>query len=177
MNEIKYDYHQLLIFSSFKCLLSVIPLFIILSCIYFLSTCVSLMILAMNYFVFYIEKVKCFVSNNYSKFVFCLRTRSLRLTRPPSWTSATKSSVGSTPTNWPRKRNTNTSKRSWRVFATQSSPSFTRALVVLPVECLLDSLVLAVQERLRALVAQLVPALPSRKWTKLQSFVFSLKVL
>merc|ERR1712096_214605 len=64
-----------------------------------------------------------------------LRTRSLRMTRRRSWTSATRPSSGSTPTSSPRWRSSTTSRRRWRVSATPSSPRCTQQLEELPMVC------------------------------------------
>merc|ERR1712228_442793 len=64
------------------------------------------------------------------------RTRLTKVIKKPSWTNAMKSLPGWMPTRLLKKMNTKTSKRRSRGFATLSSPSCTKLLVVLQEVCL-----------------------------------------
>merc|ERR1711971_856490 len=80
--------------------------------------------------------------------------RSARTTRRQSVTSATRPSSGWTPTSWLRWRSSLRSRRRWKGFATQLSPSSTLMLAALLQE-------LAVLD------------LPLRRWTNLHHLMGS----
>merc|ERR1712192_217026 len=63
------------------------------------------------------------------------RTRSARTTRRRSVTSATRPSSGWTQTSWLRWKSSLRSRRRWKGFATQLSPSCTPTLVALQEAC------------------------------------------
>merc|ERR1711962_1169642 len=91
-------------------------------------------------------------------------------TRRLSTTSATRPSSGWTPTSLPRLRSSTRSRRRLRVFASPSSPSCTRTLEVLQVECLEECLtweaweVHQVLELLEELAVLVPPSRRSTNW-------------
>merc|ERR1712181_211404 len=104
------------------------------------------------------------------------RTRSARTTRRRSVTSATRPSSGRTLISWLRWKSSLRSRRRWRGFATQSSPSSTLTLVALQEECQEvcqtweaweEHLVLELLQELAVL------DLPLRRWTNLPDLMGS----
>merc|ERR1719234_61855 len=99
-------------------------------------------------------------------------TRSARTTRRRSVTSAMRPSSGWTQTSWLRWKSSLRSRRRWKGFATQLSPSSTLTLVALQEACQEacqtweaweEHLVLELLQELAVL------DLPLRRWTNLQS--------
>merc|ERR1739838_393633 len=104
------------------------------------------------------------------------RTRSARTTRRQSVTSATRPSSGWTPTSWLRWKSSLRSRRRWKGFATQLSPSSMLTLVALQVACQEvcqtweaweEHLVLELLQELAVL------DLPLRRWTNLPDLMGS----
>merc|ERR1711992_38705 len=58
------------------------------------------------------------------------RTKLVPMTRKPLLTNAMMLSLGSIPISWLNRRNSNTNRKNWKVFATPSSLSCTRQQVV-----------------------------------------------
>merc|ERR1719234_1019320 len=103
-------------------------------------------------------------------------TRSARTTRRRSVTSATRPSSGWTQTSWLRWKSSLRSRRRWKGFAIQSSPSSTLTLVALQEACQevcqtweawAEHLVLELLQELAVL------DLPLRRWTNLHHLMDS----
>merc|ERR1712192_274959 len=105
------------------------------------------------------------------------RTRSARTTRRRSVTSATRPSSGWTQTSWLRWKSSLRSRRRWKGFATQLSPSSTPTLVALQEACQEVCLTWEAWEVhlvLAALLQELaVLDLPLRRWTNLHNLMGS----
>merc|ERR1719234_1133928 len=97
-------------------------------------------------------------------------TRSARTTRRQSVTSAMRPSSGWTQTSWLRWKSSLRSRRRWKGFATQLSPSSTPTLVALQGACqeVCQTWEAWVGHLVPALLQELaVPDLPLRRWTNL----------
>merc|ERR1719234_1264047 len=103
-------------------------------------------------------------------------TRSARTTRRQSVTSAMRPSSGWTQTSWLRWKSSLRSRRRWKGFATQLSPSSTPTLVALQGACQEACLTWAAWEvhLVLVLLQELaVLDLPLRRWTNLHHLMGS----
>merc|ERR1719234_2845197 len=101
-------------------------------------------------------------------------TRSARTTRRQSVTSAMRPSSGWMPTSWLRGKSSLRSRRRWKGFATQLSPSSTLMLVALQEACQEACLTWEAWEEhlvLELLQELVVLDLPLRRWTNLHNLM------